>query len=413
LKTSFHILIIGLVWPEPSSSAAGSRLLKIVKLFLNENWKVTFSSAAAKSEFSADLISIGVNEVSIELNNSSFDDFIKEINPDVVVFDRFMVEEQYGWRVTECCPNAIKILDTEDLHFLRNGRFNALKEGRELINSDLKSDIAKREIAAIFRCDLSLIISQYEMKLLNDSFKIELSIIHYLPFSFSPITNKNTESWKLFDERVDFVSIGNFLHPPNADVVKQLKTKIWPLIRTQLPSAKMHIYGSYITQQFMEMHDEKSGFIVHGRAKNALEVLGNARVCLAPIRFGAGLKGKLAEAMLVGTPSVTTTVGAESMHGSLEWSGYVADEPEKFAAEAIQLYSEKANWEKAQENGIKIINQLFSTGQEESLFVSRIYNLIEHLESHRLNNFFGTILMQNSANALKYMSLWIEEKNKK
>jgi glycosyltransferase involved in cell wall biosynthesis len=161
-----------------------------------------------------------------------------------------------------------------------------------------------------------------------------------------------------------------------------------------------------------QMDDEKSGFMVHGRAEIALEVLGNARVCLAPIRFGAGLKGKLAEAMLSGTPSVTTSIGAEAMHASLDWNGFIADEPEQFAAAAVQLYSERANWVKAQENGIKIINQLFSTGQEESLFISKIYDLIAHLESHRLNNFFGSILTQNSVNAVKYMSRWIEEKNK-
>jgi glycosyltransferase involved in cell wall biosynthesis len=408
-----QILLIGLVWPEPASSAAGSRIIKLIDLFLSKGWEVTFSSAAAKSEFSADLISKGVNEISIELNSSSFDDFIGELKPDVVLFDRFMVEEQYGWRVAENCPNAIRILDTEDLHFLRNARHLVIKENRKLKESDLKNDAAKREIASILRCDLSLIISIYEMNLLEESFKIDSSIIHYLPFSFSPITKKNTESWKSFDERVEFVSIGNFLHPPNADIVKQLKTIIWPLIRKQLPDANLNIYGSYISQQYMEMHDEKTGFMVNGRAKNALEVLGNARVCLAPIRFGAGLKGKLAEAMLVGTPSVTTSVGAEAMHGSLEWSGYIADEPEKFAAAAVKLYSEKVKWQKAQENGITIINQLFSTGKEETLFISRIYNLMEHLESHRLNNFFGSILMQNSSNALKYMSRWIEEKNKK
>lgn len=412
MKTQFHILIIGLVWPEPHSSAAGSRMLKLIQLFVSKHWKVTFCSAAAKSEYSANLVSIGVDEIHIELNNASFDDFIKELNPTVVVFDRFMIEEQYSWRVAENCPHAIRILDTEDLHFLRNARHSALKENRKISEFDIKNDSAKREIAAIFRSDLSLIISQYEMNLLEESFKVDSSITHYLPFSFSPINHKNTESWKSFEERADFVSIGNFLHPPNADVVKQLKTQIWPLIRKQLPSVKMHIYGSYITQQYMKMHDEKTGFMVHGRAESALEVLGNARVCLAPIRFGAGLKGKLAEAMLSGTPSVTTSIGAEAMHDSLDWNGFIVDEPEQFAAAAVQLYSEKANWVKAQENGIKIINQLFSTGQEESLFISKIYNLIAHLESHRLNNFFGSILTQNSVNAVKYMSRWIEEKNK-
>jgi len=412
LKKQRQLLFIGLVWPEPASSAAGSRLIKLIHLFLLQGWKVFFSSAAAKSEYSADLVSIGVIEVPIELNNSSFDVFISDLNPDVVIFDRFMTEEQYGWRVHENCEKAIRILDTEDLHFLRKARFQAVKEGRQINENDLKSDDAKREIAAILRCDLSLIISGFEVELLKDIFKIEPSLLHYLPFSFQPITKEKTDEWKSFQERNDFVSIGNFLHPPNADLVKQLKNIIWPLIRKELPLAKMHIYGSYISQQYLEMHDEKSGFIVHGRAENALEVLGNARVCLAPIRFGAGLKGKLAEAMLGGTPSVTTSVGAEAMHELLDWSGFIENESEKFAAAAIQLYRDKATWQNAQENGKKIINQLFSSGKEEDSLVLKINDLFENLEKHRQNNFYGALLLHQTLSATKYMSRWIEEKNK-
>jgi glycosyltransferase involved in cell wall biosynthesis len=413
LKAEFHILIIGLVWPEPKSSATGSRLIRLIELFISKNWEVTFCSAAAKSEFSENLVSIGVNEIPIELNNSSFDIFIKMQNPTVVVFDRFMIEEQYGWRVAEHCPKAVRILDTEDLHFLRKARQFAVKENRTVEESDLKSEEAKREIAAILRCDLSLIISKYELNLLEDNFKIESSIMHYLPFSFAPITNENKMKWKSFKDRLDFVTIGNFLHAPNADTVKYLKSIIWPIIRKQLPAAKIHIYGAYISQQFLEMNDEKSGFIVHGRAESALEVIGNARVLLAPIRFGAGLKGKLAEAMLAGTPSVTTSIGAEAMHENLIWNGYVRDEPAAFANAAVELYLNKNEWCRAQENGGIIINQLFSSDDKENSFLEKIKNIAGNLEDHRQNNFYGSILLHHTINSTKYMSKWIEEKNKK
>ena len=407
-----QILFIGLVWPEPASSAAGSRIIKLIDLFLSKGWKVTFSSAASKSAYSENLVSLRVTEIPIALNNSSFDKFIKELNPDAVLFDRFMIEEQYGWRVAENCPNAIRILDTEDLHFLRNARFSALKEDKKLEENDLKNDLAKREIASILRCDISLIISLFEIKLIQDVFRIDSAILHYLPFSFPSITNEHKERWKSFEERNDFVSIGNFLHPPNADVVKQLKTNIWPIIRKQLPNVKLHIYGSYISQQFLEMHDEKTGFIVHGRAENALEVLGNARICLAPIRFGAGLKGKLAEAMLAGTPSVTTSIGAEAMHENLAWNGCIEDDFQNFTNATVRLYTDKNEWLKAQENGVSIINKLFSTGIEERIFIDKIHSLLENLEIHRQNNFFGALLMHQTINATKYMSRWIEEKNK-
>ncbi|MGZ4077620.1 MAG: glycosyltransferase, partial [Bacteroidia bacterium] len=153
-RSEQHILFIGLVWPEPASSAGGSRTMQLIDLFQSQGWKITFASAATDSEYMFDIKRSGVEKVSIELNNESFDAFIKKINPSIVVFDKFMVEEQFGWRVAENCPGALRILDTIDLHCLRIARQQALKEKRIFTGSDLFSDIAKREIASILRCDI-------------------------------------------------------------------------------------------------------------------------------------------------------------------------------------------------------------------------------------------------------------------
>ena len=148
-----QLLIIGFVWPEPKSSAAGTRMLQLIEVFQQEGYKIVFASPCAKSDNAFNLEAIGVTQVSIELNNASFDDYIKQLNPEIVMFDRFMMEEQFGWRVTEHCPNALKILDTEDLHCLRKGRQQAYKEGGVFDKTYLLSDVAKREIASIYRCD--------------------------------------------------------------------------------------------------------------------------------------------------------------------------------------------------------------------------------------------------------------------
>ena len=120
------VLIIGAIWVEPNSSAAGSRMLQLISQFLQQQWKVVFATTAIKGEKAMDLKSIGVAEAAIELNHPSFDVFIKEVNPTIVLFDRFMIEEQFGWRVAENCPNALRILDTEDFHCLRKTRHKAL-----------------------------------------------------------------------------------------------------------------------------------------------------------------------------------------------------------------------------------------------------------------------------------------------
>ncbi|MFM2367906.1 MAG: hypothetical protein RL619_202, partial [Bacteroidota bacterium] len=166
------ILIIGFVWPEPNSSAAGGRMMQLISLFRAQGFRITFASPAQNSDFMVDLDEYEVDKKSIELNNSSFDLFVKDLNPTVVLFDRFMMEEQFGWRVAENCPDALRILDTEDLHCLRLARQKAFNENRIFTTSNLLSeDIAKREIASILRCDLSLIISEFEMEILESIFK--------------------------------------------------------------------------------------------------------------------------------------------------------------------------------------------------------------------------------------------------
>lgn len=412
MNYSQHVLIIGTVWPEPNSSAAGSRMMQLIQLFLGEGWKITFASAAADSDFMFDVTSLGIDKVTIELNNESFDVFIKEVKPTIVLFDRFMTEEQFGWRVAEHCPDALRIIDTEDLHCLRIARQQAFKESRTVTANDLRSDIAKREIASILRSDLSLIISDVEMELLRSYFKVDPILLHYVPFMLDPIGSEVSSQWPLFEERDHFVTIGNFLHEPNWNAVLYLKQEIWPLIKKELPEAELHIYGAYPSQKVFELHQPKDGFHIKGRAQNAHEVMRNAKVCLAPLRFGAGLKGKLVEAMQCATPSVTTDIGAEGMHGSLEWNGVIANDAERIATAAVQLFTDKKSWIKCQQNGVKIINQFYSKEKLGKPLLERISALQQNISEHRSNNFIGSTLMYHTLNSTKYMSRWIEAKNK-
>ena len=407
-----QVLIIGAVWIAPKASAAGSRMLQLMEQFSQEGWEITFASTAEKSAHGADLSSLEITTVSIALNNASFDDFIKELQPTIVVFDRFMMEEQFGWRVAENCPNALRILDTEDLHFLRKTRHEQLKKGEAFTEEALlKSDETKREIAAILRCDMSLIISTYEMEVLKNLFKIDEKLLYYLPFLLDKIDKKQAKKWKSFEERAHFVFIGNFLHKPNVDAVLTLKNDIWNEIRTALPKAELHVYGAYANQQINQLHSEKEGFLIKGFTAAAKEVVGNARLVLAPLRFGAGIKGKLTEAMLCGTPSVTTTIGAEGMCDRFPWNGFVEDDFSDFALISVALYQNKNMWENCQLTGIEIINHLYDKEKLGLPFINQIKEIQGHLEQHRTQNFLGGLLQHQTLQATKYMSKWIEAKN--
>ncbi|MFH6933607.1 glycosyltransferase [Flavobacterium sp. FlaQc-30] len=407
------LLIIGFVWPEPNSSAAGGRMMQLISVFIANGYQITFTSPALDSEFMVDLSEFGVEKKSIELNSSTFDDFIIELNPDVVLFDRFMIEEQFGWRVTENCPNAIRLLDTEDLHCLRTARQKAFKENRIFQLTDLLSEeVAKREIASILRCDFSLMISQFEMDILKDVFKISSSLLFYLPFLVDEMKEKKLRELPSFEDRKHFVFIGNFLHEPNWNTVQYLKESIWPLIKKDFPEAVLEVYGAYPSQKVLQLHQPKNGFFIMGRAVDANEVVKKSRVVLAPIRFGAGLKGKLLEAMQCGTPSVTTTIGAEAMSGALNWNGFIVDEPQEFAKKAIALYQEENLWKQSQKNGIEIINKCYQKDDYADELMMKVNSLLMNSDEHRLHNFMGNLLQHHAYRSTMYMSKWIEAKNK-
>lgn len=406
------VLIIGLVWPEPGSSAAGTRMVQLVQVFQEHGYEIVFACAASKSDFSYDLKSTGVVEQEIELNDESFNSFIRELQPAIVMFDRYMIEEQFGWRVKQECPGAMTILDTEDLHCLRHARQQSLKKTGNLDQTDVFNDTAKREIASILRSDLSLIISEVEIQLLVYEFKVDASLLYYLPFLEEILTPATIQKWPSYEEREGFTFIGNYLHEPNWHTLQVLKTEVWPQLRKLLPEVKLHIYGAYTAQKVMQLHNERERFYVHGRAADARQVMARHRILLAPIRVGAGVKGKFIDAMQTGTPAVTTSTGAEAMIGTLPWNGLVTDDTGTFAIEAAKLYQDKARWQKARENGIQILNTRYSKQAFAAAFIEKLQQLLPELSKHRQRNFIGQILQHHTLNSLKYMSLWIEEKNK-
>ncbi|MDQ6528051.1 glycosyltransferase family 4 protein [Flavobacterium sp. LHD-85] len=407
------LLIVGFVWPEPKSSAAGGRMMQLISIFKENGFEITFASAAQDNDFMVDLFEFGVIKKSIELNSSSFDDFVVELNPDVVLFDRFMVEEQFGWRVVEKCPNAIRILDTEDLHCLRTARQKAFKENRIFELEDLLSEeVAKREIASILRCDLSLIISEFEMNILKDVFKINEDLLFYLPFLVDEMKEEDLLQLPSFENRNDFVFIGNFLHEPNWNTVQYLKEAIWPSIKKDFPEAVLKVFGAYPSQKVLQLHQPKNGFFIMGRAEDANEVVKKSRIVLAPIRFGAGLKGKLLEAMQCGTPSVTTSIGSEAMYANLPWNGFIEDDLAEFAKKAIALYQDENLWKQSQKNGIEIINKCYQKKDYSEKLISLVNSLLIDSKSHRLHNFMGNLLQHHAFKSTMYMSKWIEAKNK-
>lgn len=405
-------------------------MLELIDAFGAQGWSIVFATPALVTEHQVDLRERDVDCRSIALNCDSFDAFVADLQPDVVLFDRFMMEEQFGWRVAKACPAALRVLDTEDLHSLRQARHLRLQsllreypEGptrdsalaaymatprNSLFHWMSEQELAYREIAAVYRCDLTLVISEFERALLTEQFNVSPGSLHYCPFMLPAQSGELVPR----DCRAHFVSIGNFRHAPNWDAVLWLKQRLWPSIRAQLPEAELHLYGAYPPPKATALSNTRERFLVKGWAADAHQVLSQARVCLAPLRFGAGIKGKLADAMRAGTPSVTTPLGAEAMAGDKPWPGVVGTTPDTLVAGAVALYSDPQLWHEAQCNGRSVVAERFDGPTQARYLIERLLHCRENLELNRQGNFTGAMLRHHFHQSTHYMSRWIEAKNR-
>ncbi|MGB0934286.1 MAG: glycosyltransferase family 4 protein [Lishizhenia sp.] len=396
------ILIIGKVWPEAKSSAAGTRMMQLIHFFLRQKCEVVFVCAAKKSGFEEDLDALNIENHFITLNCDSFNTILREINPTDVLYDRFMTEEQFGWRVRKELPNAFEILNTEDLHFLREARKTAVQKNEQIDAGNIRNEILYRELAALLRCDKTLLVSTFEKDLLEKHYQINSSKLIYYPVLINELI-KNTIP---FEQRKDFLFIGNFYHAPNWDALLYLKNEIWPVLRKKIPGAKLHIYGAYATEKVTRLQNIKENFIVHGRVEDALEVTKNIRVALAPLRFGAGIKGKILEALTCETPFVTTEIGAEAMlNEGFDFS--VGKNTEDFIEKAVELYLQEKTWCKAKVLGTQLAKENYSYTHYENKLSQDLLNG----EKSKNEGILADLIAFHSNKHYTYFSKWIANKN--
>lgn len=403
-------LILSSIWPEPTSSAAGVRTLGLGHALQEAGYSVTYGSASPENPFAALLRSQGFATHAVLPNDSTFDAWLAKLAPEIVIFDRFMLEEQFGWRVRAACPTAVRVLDTIDLHFVRRARQRAVEERLRVEDAQWASDDASRELASILRCDLSLLVSDWEWQLLTEHYRLPQDL---LALSRIAMPDSRLAKPPAFSERKGFAWIGNFRHAPNWDAVQWLALEGWSAIRRHLPTAELHLYGAYPLREAMELHDPEQGIWMEGQAPTASQALERARVNLAPLRFGAGVKGKILEGWWVGTPALATPIAAEGMCGELPWGGQIADlEAEAFAQAAVQLHEDEARWHQAQANGHRILDTLYRESVVHPQLIADLKRAVADREARRARNWQGQMLWLQSNRSTEYFSRWIEVKTK-
>ena len=263
-------------------------------LFLKSaNFKVHFASTSKKTPYSFDFDAHQIQTTAIQLNCSSFQDFIGELNPDVVVFDRINSFEQFAWQCKEVLPNALLVLNTEDLHFLRIARQKQTHYQAQAL--------FHRELKAILSADLSLIISTSEIEILTKDLNVSAEQLAYIPF----LKQTDFSNSLGFEQRAHLIFVGNGQHKPNSDAVAYLKDELWPILKEKLPETELHIYGRDYPKTLFAHMPERMHY--KGWTKDIYKTMSSYKLNLAPLRFGAGLKGKV----MTGLETRTATIGSE------------------------------------------------------------------------------------------------------
>ncbi|MCO5258766.1 MAG: glycosyltransferase [Crocinitomicaceae bacterium] len=405
------VLIIGKVWPEPSSSAAGRRMLQLIELFSSIG-EIHFACANQLTGNEIDFSNFNITTHTIVLNDDAIDAFFSSLNPAIVIFDRFLTEEQYGWRIIEQCPNALRILDSEDLHFLRRTRHEFVKQNNQIANQieslNFHNKDTMRELASIYRCDLTLVISPFEMELLTTEMQLPKSLLYYLPI-FCEATHKSID----FDNKKDFLFIGNYKHEPNADAINVLLKKgLWEKISKELTNTQLTIVGAYQDHTISGYSDMAKKVAIAGHVKSIEAIYSPIKISLAPLQFGAGIKGKIIESMEQGVPFITTSIGAEGLFLDHSWNDCIADDWDEFAQKALALYTNKEKWLAFQKKGFELLKTHFNQLDYQDAFILVIRHLLENVSTIRQQNYFSQIVQHHSLMSTRYLSKWIMEKNK-
>ena len=247
-------------------------------------------------------------------------------------------------------PQARLVFDTVDLHYLRERR------GAEVAGDAALARAAeatrKLELDIIARADATFVVSEVERTLLaQDAPQAQVDILSNLHRVAGP--------GRAFEQRRDLVFVGGFRHPPNVDAVRWFATEVFPLIRAELPELRFHCIGADAPPEIAALA-EQPGVEIHGHVPDLDPYMDGARIAVAPLRYGAGVKGKVNLSMAHGQPVVATACAVEGMHLRDGEDALVADTAADYAQAVLRLYRDPVLWRRLSENGLRNVETHFS-----------------------------------------------------
>ena len=349
-----QVLVVDAETPRPRHDSASLRMVNLMRLLVGEGAHVVFLPAdlRAAGEDTAALRQLGVESWHAPFA-ASVASWMRAHGHrfDVVLLSRHYVAAELLPLVRRFAPQARIVFDTVDLHFLRE------KRGADIAGDDaLRRSAGKtrdRELALMRQADATLVVSPVERDmlaaLLPPTTRVEvLSNLHEIAGNGAP-----------FAQRRDLVFVGGFRHPPNADAMLWFGREVFPRIRARLPDVRLHCIGAEPPTGVRALQ-EIPGITVHGHVPDLAPYMDGVRVAIAPLRFGAGVKGKVNLSMAHGQPVVATPCAVEGMHLVDGHDVLVAEGADAFADAVVRLYGDASLWHRLSTNGRDNIRKHFS-----------------------------------------------------
>lgn len=365
-----RVLFVDFAVPTPDQDSGSVDLWHQLCLFQTLGYDVAFLPIVGRSSddrYVAALHRVGVIYLGDEAHGSS-ERLIKEKagDFDLIFLNRVHVASRLIAHIRRCAPNSRIVFNTVDLHFLREEREAALEGSRKKAREAAWR--REEELRCVADSDATIVLSAAEGRLLSSL--MPRAKIHVIPFA-----RGTSNVVPPFRERSGILFVGGFSHAPNVDAVQWLVTEIWPNVRRVLPTAMLEIVGSNTPLEIQRLDAPRKGVHVRGYVQNLDSVLSNVKLTIAPLRFGAGIKGKVAASLAAGVPCVATPIATEGMGLTDGETILVGGNAEELAEAIVRAHEDAILWAKLSNRGLAVMRERYSPEQTGQRFLYLVRSL--------------------------------------
>ena len=330
-------LVVDIRTPMPDMDAGSVEAVNYMRLLQDLGFKVTF--VPADSFFPAGRYTSALQKIGIEClyvpHVASVKAHLEErgADYDLVILSRARNAARYVDTARRLCPRAKILFYTVDLHYLREERQAELAGSAALARAAARTRAL--ELGTMRKSDATIVLSRAEQEMLSGEVPgVRLFVI--------PLLREFPGRGAAFGPRRGMLFIGSYEHLPNVDAVRYFAAAIWPLVRRKLPDVEFLVLGSNPPAEVLAL--EGNGIHVTGYVEDLVPYFNQCRLSVAPLRYGAGIKGKIATSLGFGVPCVATRIAVEGMGMTDGAEVLVADLPEEFAQAIARLHEDERLW---------------------------------------------------------------------